>query len=95
MKTDKFHDLMSIYENRGSILVWSFVIALIIALVEYVRHGDFTANMLQLLIALITAIAGVNAVDRFSNYKYQQSVNQSQQYQDDSDWTPDYRKDQI
>jgi purine-cytosine permease-like protein len=68
----------SIDETRVSVLIFVLVYFVIIAGFTYVTRGDFTANMLQVIMTLITAIAGVNIADSFANRNTQQYTYQQQ-----------------
>jgi hypothetical protein len=59
-------EILSINETRVSVIVFSFLLTLGFALYRYVTHGDIGANMLSLLLAQLTAIAGVNITESFS-----------------------------
>lgn len=65
-KTDSFwRDGLSIDETRVSALIVLLYIFSLIAGYTYVTTGDFSTNMLQLLIAVVTAITGVNIAESF------------------------------
>jgi hypothetical protein len=67
-KSNSFwRDGFSIDETRVSAMIILLYFFSAIAAYKYVDAGDFSTNMLQLLIALITAIAGANIAESFAS----------------------------
>lgn len=60
-------DGLSLDETRVSILIMIFIVSSIFGLIMYYINGDITNNLLQIILTLIYAIAGVNLSNTVSN----------------------------
>ncbi|MNP24502.1 hypothetical protein D3C76_1172660 [compost metagenome] len=66
-RKDFWKDGLSIDEGRVSILIALLLIFSGFAGYTIFKNGDVPSNVVQIIIALITAVAGVNIADSFAN----------------------------
>ena len=59
--------IFSIQEKKVSTLIVAFLFFCGLGAWGFYRYGDIPPNLVSVLIALITAVAGVNAVDSWAN----------------------------
>lgn len=57
-----FSEIMSIDEMKTSVLSITFIVMVAVSLYMIIVHGDVPPNLMYLLCAQITAIAGVNVI---------------------------------
>lgn len=66
-RKDFWKDGLSIDESRVSVLMALLGTFSGLAIYMTIKTGDIPSNVVQIIIALITAVAGVNIADSFAN----------------------------
>ncbi|MGL5676855.1 MAG: hypothetical protein ACRDDX_10610 [Cellulosilyticaceae bacterium] len=69
MKKGTLKDTFSINEYKVSALILCLLTCMAFGGYNYIVHGDVTDNLTNIILALITAVAGVNIADRFTANK--------------------------
>lgn len=60
-------DGLSVDESKISILIISFIITLVCALISYFMSGAIGDNLTKIVTVLIYAVAGVNVADKIKS----------------------------
>jgi len=59
--------MFSVDERRVSTLIICLLISIVFMMVIYIKNGDITNNLKDIIITLIFCVAGINGVDIFKD----------------------------